>query len=47
MNERERLTPSVTGNVPNFNNIPANFRDLGYDRGNKYSIPYLWNGGAE
>jgi spermidine/putrescine transport system substrate-binding protein len=29
-------------NVPNFNNISADFRDLGYDRGNKYSIPFSW-----
>ena len=29
-------------NVPNFNNISANFRDLAYDRGNKYSIPFSW-----
>jgi spermidine/putrescine transport system substrate-binding protein len=28
--------------VPNFNNISANFRDLVYDPGNKYSIPYSW-----
>jgi len=29
-------------NVPNFNNISADLRDLGYDRGNKYSIPFSW-----
>jgi spermidine/putrescine transport system substrate-binding protein len=29
-------------NVPNFNNISANFRDLVYDPGNKHSIPYSW-----
>jgi spermidine/putrescine transport system substrate-binding protein len=28
--------------VPNFKNISANFRDLVYDPGNKYSIPYNW-----
>jgi spermidine/putrescine transport system substrate-binding protein len=28
--------------VSNFKNIAANFRDLAYDPGNKYSIPYNW-----
>lgn len=28
--------------VPNFKNISPNFRDLAYDPGNKYSIPYNW-----
>lgn len=28
--------------VPNFKNVSANFRDLAYDPGNKYSIPYSW-----
>lgn len=27
-------------NVPNFKNISANFRDLAFDPGNNYSIPY-------
>lgn len=29
-------------NVPNFDHISANFRDLVYDPGNKHSIPYSW-----
>jgi spermidine/putrescine transport system substrate-binding protein len=29
-------------NAPNFKNISANFRDLSYDPGNRYSIPYVW-----
>ena len=29
-------------NVPNFNHVSANFRDLVYDPGNKHSIPYSW-----
>ncbi len=29
-------------NVPNFNHISANFRDLAYDPGNKHTIPYSW-----
>jgi len=30
------------GNVPNFKNISANFRDLAYDPHNAHSIPYSW-----
>jgi len=30
------------GNVPNFKNISANFRDLAYDPHNVHSIPYSW-----
>ncbi|MBI5822952.1 MAG: spermidine/putrescine ABC transporter substrate-binding protein [Chloroflexi bacterium] len=29
-------------NIPNFKNISPNFRDLIYDPGNLYSIPYSW-----
>ncbi|MCG3206887.1 MAG: Spermidine/putrescine-binding periplasmic protein [Anaerolineae bacterium] len=29
-------------NIPNFKNISANFRDLSYDPGNQYSVPYSW-----
>ncbi len=29
-------------NIPNFKNISPNFRDLLYDPGNRYSIPYSW-----
>lgn len=29
-------------NIPNFNNISANFRDLVYDPGNRHSVPYSW-----
>ena len=29
-------------NIPNFNNIAANFRDLTYDPGNRHSVPYSW-----
>jgi spermidine/putrescine transport system substrate-binding protein len=29
-------------NVPNFDNISANFRDLAYDPGNKHSVPFNW-----
>jgi spermidine/putrescine transport system substrate-binding protein len=29
-------------NISNFKNISPNFRDLRYDPGNRYSIPYSW-----
>lgn len=29
-------------NIPNFNNISANFRDLTYDPKNAHSVPYSW-----
>lgn len=29
-------------NIPNFDNISANFRDLIYDPGNKHSVPFNW-----
>ena len=30
------------GQIKNFKNIAANFRDLFYDPGNRYSIPFCW-----
>lgn len=33
-------------NVPNFKNISPNFRDLAYDPGNRYSIPFHWGTGG-
>jgi spermidine/putrescine transport system substrate-binding protein len=30
------------GHLPNFKNIAANFRDLVYDPGNRFSVPYNW-----
>lgn len=29
-------------NIPNLNNISANFRELAYDPNNDYSVPYNW-----
>jgi spermidine/putrescine transport system substrate-binding protein len=29
-------------NVPNFDNISVNFRDLAYDPGNRHSVPFNW-----
>lgn len=37
-----RLAEIDYRNVPNFRNISANFRDLSYDPGNRYSIIFHW-----
>ncbi len=37
-----RLAEIDYRNVPNFRNISANFRDLAYDPGNRYSIIFHW-----
>jgi spermidine/putrescine transport system substrate-binding protein len=40
---REGLLAEINhGNLPNFKNIAANFRDLAYDPGNRHSAPYNW-----
>lgn len=39
---QDLLAPLDFQNIPNFKNISANFRDLAYDPGNVYSIPYSW-----
>lgn len=36
------LAPIKGENVPNFKNISPGFRDLAYDPGNRYSVPYTW-----
>lgn len=28
--------------IPNFSNLDSRFLDLAFDRGNKYSVPYMW-----
>ncbi len=38
----ERLAKIDRTAIPNFANISPNFRDLIFDPGNVYSIPYLW-----
>ena len=39
----ERLLAEINyDHIPNFSHIAPNFKDLSYDPGNKYSIPYNW-----
>lgn len=36
------LKPIDYRNIPNFKNVSANFRDLAFDPGNQYSVPFHW-----
>lgn len=40
--EENLLRPIDYRNVPNFKYVSPNFRDLAFDPGNKYSIPFHW-----
>jgi spermidine/putrescine transport system substrate-binding protein len=40
--EKNLLRPIDYRQVPNFKNVSANFRDLVFDPGNKYSVPFHW-----
>ncbi len=42
MVEEDLLRPIDFSQVPNFKNVSANFRDLFFDPGNMYSIPFHW-----
>lgn len=36
------IAPIDYGQIPNFRDVSANFRDLIHDPGNRYSVPYNW-----
>jgi spermidine/putrescine transport system substrate-binding protein len=40
--EQNLLAELDQHNLPNTKNLSANFRELAYDPGNRYSIPYSW-----
>ncbi len=42
MMEENLLKPIDYRQIPNFKNVSANFRDLVFDPGNQYSIPFHW-----
>jgi len=42
MDEDDLLKPLDYRNIPNFKHVSANFRDLVFDPGNVYSIPFHW-----
>ena len=40
--EEEMLLPLNFDNIPNYQYIDENFRNMDYDPENKYSVPYTW-----
>ncbi|MBI1922753.1 spermidine/putrescine ABC transporter substrate-binding protein [Candidatus Poribacteria bacterium] len=42
MVKRSLLAELNFANIPNFQNIASRFKNLPFDLGNKYSVPYLW-----
>lgn len=40
--DEELLAPIALHHISNFKNISLNFRDLSFDPGNQYSVPYSW-----
>jgi spermidine/putrescine transport system permease protein len=46
MRKQKLMEEIDMGNVPNFKNIGAEFKNLSFDPGNKYSVPYMWGTGV-
>ncbi|WP_101541688.1 extracellular solute-binding protein [Clostridium ihumii] len=44
MIKQELLQEIEKNNIPNIKNIDDNVLDLEFDKGNKYSFPYMWGG---
>jgi spermidine/putrescine transport system permease protein len=42
MRKQKLLEEINMSNVPNIKNIGAEFKNLSFDPGNKYSVPYMW-----
>jgi spermidine/putrescine transport system substrate-binding protein len=42
MIKSEILEPLDMSKIPNFKNVGANYKGLGYDPDNQYSVPYQW-----
>lgn len=42
MINEDMLLPLNKENIPNLENVKERFLDLDYDRGNTYSVPYMW-----
>ncbi|MDR2899698.1 MAG: extracellular solute-binding protein, partial [Clostridiales bacterium] len=38
----DMLAPLNYDNIPNYEHIADRFKDLEFDPGNKYSVPYMW-----
>lgn len=40
---KQKLVEEINmNNVPNFKNIGGQFKNMSYDPGNKYTVPYMW-----
>lgn len=46
MRKQKLMEEIDMGNVPNFKNIGDEFKNLSFDPGNKYSVPYMWGTGV-
>lgn len=42
MRKQELIEELDMKNIPNFKNIGAQFKNLSFDPGNKYTVPYMW-----
>lgn len=42
MKKQNLLEPIDTNNITNFKNIGDQFKNLSFDPGNKYTVPYMW-----
>lgn len=44
---KQKLMEEINmNNIPNFKNIGGKFKNLSFDPGNKYSVPYMWGTGV-
>lgn len=46
MRKQKLMEEIDMSNVPNFKNIGDQFKNLSFDPGNKYSVPYMWGTGV-
>lgn len=42
LTKQNLIQPIEIQNIPNFKNIGSEFTNLEFDKGNKYSVPYMW-----
>jgi spermidine/putrescine transport system permease protein len=46
MRKQKLMEEIDMSNIPNIKNIGAEFRNLSFDPGNRYSVPYMWGTGV-
>lgn len=42
LSKQNLIQPINLENIPNFKNLDKNLTNLEFDKGNKYSVPYMW-----